>query len=79
MAKKFQDKIDIYPSVKAYKKELTESVVTELIEDLCENDKNYDGAGVKVIKGSFYFRNYKRLINIKLRKRHMRVDQKESQ
>lgn len=51
MAKKFQDKIDIYPSVKAHKKELSESVVTELLEDLCENEKSFDGAGVKVIKG----------------------------
>merc|ERR1712130_28267 len=50
-AKKFQEKIDIYPSVKSGKKLLSESTVIELMEDLYDNDKSFEGAGVKVING----------------------------
>jgi len=43
VAKKFQEKIDLYQSVKSGKKLLTESTVIELMEDLCDNDKSFEG------------------------------------
>ena len=43
MAEKLQEKIDLYPSVKSGKKELSESVVVDIIDDVCNNLKTFDG------------------------------------
>ena len=43
MSEKLQAKIDLFPSVKAGKKELTESVVVDLIDDVCNNLKTFEG------------------------------------
>lgn len=48
ISEKLQAKIDLYPSVKAGKKELSESDVVDLIDDLCNSSKTFKDAGLKV-------------------------------
>lgn len=43
VTKTFKEKIDRYPSVKSGKKLLSESVVIELMEELCDNQKTFEG------------------------------------
>lgn len=51
MKNKIQNKVDLYPSIKAGKKLLRESEVIDLVESVCESEKSFEGAGVKVING----------------------------
>ncbi len=43
MKNKIQDKVDLYPSIKAGKKLLRESEVVDLIESVCESEKSFEG------------------------------------
>ncbi|CAG5097590.1 Oidioi.mRNA.OKI2018_I69.XSR.g15141.t1.cds [Oikopleura dioica] len=51
LRQKLQEKVDLYPSIKAGKKLLRESDVVDLVEGVCESEKSFEGAGVKVING----------------------------
>ena len=44
-------KVNLYPSIRDGKKELTESQILEVLEDVCDNMKTWDSIGAKV---SFY-------------------------
>ena len=42
MSNNLQQKIDLYPSVKSGKKELSESTVVDIIDDVCNNWKTFE-------------------------------------
>ena len=51
MVEKLDAKVNLYPSIKAKKKDLSESQILEVLEDVCDNMKSWDAVGSKVIHG----------------------------
>ena len=51
MVEKLDAKVNLYPSVRDKKKDLTESQILEVLEDVCDNLKTWDSVGGKVIHG----------------------------
>ena len=43
MKNTIQEKVDLYPSIKAGKKLLRESEVIDLVESVCESEKTFEG------------------------------------
>ena len=48
MIEKLEAKVNLYPSVRDKKKDLTESQIFEVLEDVCDNMKTFDSVGGKV-------------------------------
>jgi len=51
MHEAFDKKVNLYPSVRDGKKELTESQILDLLEDVCDNLKTWESVGSKTING----------------------------
>ena len=51
MVEKLDAKVNLYPSVRDKKKELTESQIFDVLEDVCDNMKTFDAVGGKIIHG----------------------------
>ena len=51
MQNAFDAKVNLYPSIRDGKKELSESQIDEILEDVCDKLKTWDGVGMKVIHG----------------------------
>ena len=44
----FDNKVSLYPSIRDGKKELSESQIDEVLENVCDNLKTWDAVGIKV-------------------------------
>ena len=51
MVEKLDAKVNLYPSIRDKKKELTESQIFDVLEDVCDNMKTFDAVGGKIIHG----------------------------